>query len=555
MQVSIPTLVLVTMCAGCASSINVQRVESKPGPAGVPTGVPWNLAMTQYTVTITRQVTSCTGSLNGTVSVSAVAGKRLDEDQQYALSSSGVWATADITSTLAPDGTSMALNGHSEDQTAAVISNTVGFLAAIATGRAAAQGAQLRCADAVNKALSNIKGDGKASLKQKVDRGTRQVAQLTAKVTQLTTLYSAGGTKNTADRSALAKAMAELAQAQQFLTEDQALLTASLKVITDTQTVVWPSTARESFTDAALELDQSVAQSWVKWTNIPTGSDGRKLPDPPVPTDAFNVWLALYRDDGVHGWTTPTAAPQVGDVKIGVPVRLPRIGRLMACTGNPCERRIPRNWVADERHTQLITPDAAVLQFGQLYNVPITGGTFKSEGAVISLDANGVPTSIQVYEKAAAAAAATGVAQSTAPTLADLPAKIAAAKLARTQAALNQVKAENDLAAARAASTTAGETAAANAQLSYINARNSLATANANAQAAGDLGALAAQTALAQQQLALQEKQDALATAKASAAVAPAVDTLQASTTLVNAKATNINAQLALMKAEQAVAR
>lgn len=56
MQVSIPTLVLVTMCAGCASSINVQRVESKPGPAGVPTGVPWNLAMTQYTVTITRQV-------------------------------------------------------------------------------------------------------------------------------------------------------------------------------------------------------------------------------------------------------------------------------------------------------------------------------------------------------------------------------------------------------------------------------------------------------------------------------------------------------------------
>ena len=153
-------LLMVLACAGCASSIKVQQLDANT----VPTGVPWNLAMTQYTVTITRQVKSCQGSLNGTVSVSAVAGKRLDEDQQYVLLSSGVWATADITSSLASDGISTGLNAHSEDQTAAIIGNTVGFLSAITPLVALAGGPTMTCSSDVIKALSNLKGDGKLTL-------------------------------------------------------------------------------------------------------------------------------------------------------------------------------------------------------------------------------------------------------------------------------------------------------------------------------------------------------------------------------------------------------
>lgn len=543
-------VVIVISCAGCASSIHVQRLD--PKSTKVPTGVPWNLAMTQYTVTITRQVKSCAGFLNGTVSVSAVAGKRLDPDQQYVLSSNGVWATADITSSLAGDGTSTGLNAQSEDQTAKVISNTVGFLAAIATGTPAAAAAQMSCADDVSKALDNLNADATGvTLKKKVDKEMKDVAALTARVTQLTTLFQASQGKK-ADRAPLGEAMAALRKLQETMNEDQALLAASLKAIKDTQTVVWPPSAKAEENTTPFELDPGVAQSWIKWSGLAPGKDG-KLMVPTVPADAFKVWLALYRTDGAGGWMLPTSDPMTGDVKVGVPVRLPRIGRLLACTEKACDPVLSRSWAADDKHTQLIEPDAPVLQFGQLYNVPLTGGTFKSEGAAISLDANGVPTSIQVTEKVAAAAAATGAAQSVATTVIDLPAKIAAAKLAKSQAALNQLKADNDLAAAKAATPTAGETAAANAQTAYLNASSALSTATANAQAAGERGALAVQTALTQQQVALQQQQAALGGAKASAAIAPAIETLNSSTTLLNAKATNINAQLALTKAEQAM--
>ncbi|OXI78717.1 hypothetical protein CFB50_34020 [Burkholderia sp. AU33423] len=508
--------------------------------------------MTQYTVTIVRQVKNCQGALNGTVSVSAVPAKRLDEDQQYTLFSSGVWATSDITSTLTGDGTSTGLNAHSEDQTAAAIGSAVSFLSAISLPTRLERGASFTCSDDIEKAQANLKGDGKTTLKQRVDQETQDVARLTAKVTQLTTLFQSSQGKH-ADRTALTAAMTKLAKAQDILNTDQARLNASLKAITDTQIVVWPLSAKESLSTAPFELDQSVAQSWVKWSGLPKDPEGKELPPPPLNANGFKVWLALYRADGSGGWQIPETPPMVGNTDVGVPVRVPRLGRLLACSGKPCESKLTRNWGADETHSQLIAPDGPVLQFGQLYSVPVTGGIFKSEGAVIALDANGVPTSIQVTEKAAAAAVAAGVAQSAAATISDIPAKIAAAKLAKTQVAISQAKADNDLAAAKASASTAGETAAANAQLAYVNATNSLATANANAQAAGELGALAAQTALAQQQLALRQQQAALASAKANAAIAPAVDALNANTTLVNAKATNINAQVALTKAEQAV--
>jgi hypothetical protein len=546
MKFLIPALIAVA-CAGCASSIQVQRLKPDPQTSEVPTGVPWNLAMTQFNVTITRQVTGCSGKLNGTASVTAVATKRLDEDQQYALSSKGVWATADITSTLATDGTSLTLNGHSEDQTGAVISNSIGFLTAVATSTPMlAAGVQMECSDAVNHALDNLKGDGKISLKKKVDQDNKLVASLTAKVAQLTTIYTA--TKAASDRVALARAMVLLDDAQRAQIDDQALLAASLKVLTDTQTFAWPSNAKESFTSTPFELDQGVAQSWVQWKGLPGGAK-----TPPVPADAFKVWLGLYRADGAGGWALPSKAPTIGDITVGVPVRLPRVGRLLACTGQACAPTLGRNWVADDTHTQLITPDPSVLQFGQLYNVPVTGGTFKSEGAVIALDANGIPTSIQIYEKVAAAAAATASAQSVATSISELPGKIAAAKMAKIQAELSQVKAANDLAAAQAASSTAGETAAVNAKLNYINAQNSVIQAQANAQSAGEVAEVTAQLALVQQHLALQDKQNALGTSRANASVASAIDTLTANTTLLNAKATNINAQVTLSKAESAL--
>lgn len=112
------------LLAGCSTGITVTHLtDDKPVR-----GNPWNLAMTQFNVTITRHVVSCKGALKGSVEVIATASAVLDEEQRYVLESNGWWATSDITSTLAANGTSLGLNASSTDATPAIIANVVGTI-------------------------------------------------------------------------------------------------------------------------------------------------------------------------------------------------------------------------------------------------------------------------------------------------------------------------------------------------------------------------------------------------------------------------------------------
>ncbi|WP_440964026.1 hypothetical protein ACL58G_29440 [Massilia sp. GER05] len=359
------SLGIAVACAGCASGIQVARLT----PGQTATGVPWNLAMTQYTVTITRQLRHCGNSLSGTVTVSAVTGKKIDDDQRYVLFSNGVRATADITSTLATDGTSTGLNAHSEDQTATIISNTVGVLAAVATAGAAAGGPlHFACSADVDKALGELYPVAGRPLKDVVDQETRDVALATAKVTQLTTLYQAEsgqkaeiaapapaapsaaahgarpkkGLPPPDPSTSLRVAVADLLKKQDKLNTDQATLNAALKVVTATQTVIWPASAATTTTASSFTLDQGVASSWVEWNDKQIHR---------VPTKDFDVHLALYQSDGAGGWRLPAAAPSTGDVAVGVPVRVPRPGRLLACTLGPCKPSLAADWVPDDTQT------------------------------------------------------------------------------------------------------------------------------------------------------------------------------------------------------------
>ena len=97
------SVALILCCTGCATGIRVVHLGSSDLP---PPGVPWNLAMTQFNVAITRHVTGCVGELKGTVEVTITPTKVLDDEQRYALYADGWWATSDITSNLAADGTS-----------------------------------------------------------------------------------------------------------------------------------------------------------------------------------------------------------------------------------------------------------------------------------------------------------------------------------------------------------------------------------------------------------------------------------------------------------------
>jgi hypothetical protein len=539
-------LALALGCAGCGSGIDITHASWSDKPL---TGVPWNLAMTQFKLTITRQIDECDGTIKGSVVVAAPANKVLDEQQKYLLDSTGLWATSDITSTLGADGTSTGLNAQSQDATGQVIANVVSLAAEGATfagGMARPLGARIvapprfTCSTDVEAAFKDMKPPGKPSLQKQVTADTAALSAATVKVTLLTSQAS----KDRSYNRLLAKALGEQAAAQAVLTKDQNRLTNDMNAVTDIQTVNWPQLANQFRTDVPFTLSNAAVNKWIKFPVPPPGSQPPQLSgnDEVI----FNVSLALYRamDDG--SWASPPA-PAVGDISVGIPVRVPRLGRLLVCTG-ACEGNavfpptLPSGWVALDSHTR--ATDQPVLQLGQMYNVRVRGGMFKSEGAMIALDpTTGQPTSIEVSEKAAAVAVATGAASGAATTVAGVPGAIAAIQLARAQTLSAQITARNAQIAYQAALPTAATTAEAQGQTALLNAQTALASAQANAQNAGPAAALAAQTSLL-------TAQNTLTGLQANAQNTNQVDALGAQTTLLNAQAAQINAQVALTGAQ-----
>ena len=531
--------VAVSLLSACASGIVVTRLGANEPTA---TGNPWNLGMTQFKITITRHIVECGKVIKGGVEILASPTMVLDEQQRYALVSNGWWATSDITSNLAPTGISTGLNASSTDATATALSSAIGAVAQVAIGLAAGAAPDPAavnvkppplCQPEVAKAVSELypeKSDPpKIGLKQVVDRDIAALASATAKITLLTSQSAVDSTL----KKQLAASMGEQAKLQERLNASQALLTSYLNLTTETQVVSWPKSAGEFRRDSAYNVDDLTLDKWT------TG-----FADRPAARGKFAIYLALYRQNSVDGsWSEPPL-PAVSDVKIGVPVRLARVGRLLACVGAKCPPALAEVQAKDTARA-LIGNDFVVLQLGQLYNVPLTGGTFKAETAVVAMDANGLPTSIQVSEKAAAGAVLAGAAKDAATQFAALPAQLRAAELAKTTAQTSQLTANAALSAAEANAAAQGETSTLAAQLALVNARNALEQAKANA-------GLPLQTAAVSAQAALLSAQTALATAQANASISDRTSVIGAQTTLINAQTAQINAAAALAKAQLA---
>lgn len=537
--------------SGCASSIKVTKLDPNGPP---PKGSPWNLPMTQYTLTITRQVQSCDRTMNVRVSVAVAQKKAVDPSMRYSLSSSGFWATSDITTGLGPDAVSTGLNAQSADQKGAVITGLVTTAAEIAKAFAAPDPSTpyFQCTDAVDAARlklapKQIKGTPKVlSLTDIVDADNEAVVAATNLVTQLTTAVKADASK----KQSLVSANNDLTKKTAMLNADQANLTTTLKVVQDVQTVVWPPRGNVFKSDHAFQMDEEDAQKWVNWyVDTPSRRTSVSGTKPKLDVNQFDVSLALYRPSGDNGEWTSKPPPASPDIDVGVPVRVAGLARLMVCTSTPCGENLKPNQKLAKNESLPVKPDGRVLQAGQMYVVPMTGGTFKSEMAAITIDGDGNPTSIEIAEKTAVAAAAVGQVASTTAQVAAIPGQVAAARLAKTQADTAQINADIALTQARANSSTAAATAADTAQSAYAAAQANLATSQANALSAGPTG-----------QLALINAQNNLAVAQALAAAnahAPdeqgQIAALNQQTTLLTAQTNNLKAQAALIDANEAL--
>jgi hypothetical protein len=534
-------LLLGAGCTGC-SGIDVKKASDNPG---LRKGVPWNLPMTQFTLTITRHITSCSPDVYGTVEAVVSSSLAPDPDQQYLLTSNGWFATSDISSSLTAAGYSSSLNAQSADATATVIANVIGMAAQIAVGAAA--GAPDRappplakdlCSNDVSKAISVLYPPGNKKLQEVVDDDSATLAKATAKVALLTA-------QNAADKRLkgdLVKALSEQDAAQQMLTEDQKKLADNLKITTDTQVVTWPTKGGEFRRPGELTLPDSV---WNKWTKKSAASAYQRN---------FDVDLAIYIPDATSSkWIIPSAAPSAGiKAENGVPVRVAQPAHLLICAASAKTAQVPA--VECPKSIDPLSPladgitvaDVRVLQLGTVYLLPVSGGAFRSEAVTVSLDANGNPATLETSEKVAAAAALSGSLKDSATQLAALPASVRAAELAKTQAETNQINANVALSSAQLTASTQGQTNVATATAALVNAQNSLATAKQNAGLSAlqqESGALSAQTAVL-------NAQAALANAQQNATVVDQTGALSAQTALINAQTTLINAEAARAKAQ-----
>jgi hypothetical protein len=551
------TLAIATLCAGC-SGVNITRVTSADQTL---TGVPWNLAMTQFTISITRQVTGCKGGLTGTTTTSAVPKKAPDPQQKYMLDSTGIWATSDLAATMAADGTSTGLNAASTDQTAQAIGTVLSVAAQVApvalalgplpapapapgAAPAAAPGAAARpeaipCSDKVAATLRDMNPNGKQSLKKQVAADTQRLALANDEVTLLT----AQAQNSPAYKPALARALGKQAQAQAILNKGQNRFNDDMKVISEVISVTWPFRADEFRTKTPFVLS---SETWRKWIKIPSGTADADVPD----KSSFDLYLAIYRASGDGGWVTPLD-PAMGDTSVGVPARFASPGRLLACSPKAiaghkdcAPENLDPGWVAPDDRVQ--TADQAMLQLGPVINVRAHGGFLKSESAAIGLDASGQPTTIEVKENASAALTAATALQGVSTAVAAIPNAISAIKLQRAQALSAQLTAQIAQIQYQASLPTASATAQAQAQTAYAQAQIALATAQANLQYATPQMA-------AQAQAAMITALNSLNALQANASDLPQVNAIQDQTTLVTAQAAQLNAQAALATAQAAL--
>jgi hypothetical protein len=524
------------LSTGCAG-ITVTKAPSLDTGSSMQ-GAPWNLAMTRFTVTISRHIIKCGPSIDVKVETMASANAVLDTEQRYLLTSNGWFATSDIKSTLAPTGYATGLNTTSMNAASTIVGNVVGTAAQVAitlasAGVSAPEGKAIEfCTPDLKTAVDTLYPVGGTPLKKQLDKSNAELAVLSANVAMLHAQASVDKDNKTI-KAALLQAIADQRVATDDLRKKQTEFAEAIKASSNIQTVTWPTNASEFRRDTPFSVDDAVLKQWIS-----RGVDG------PNAKMKMDVYLALYSQPAAGGWSAPKINTKP-NLSLGVPVRMPRAAKLVMCSVDPCPPAFPDGAFLTDKQT---AADFMVLQTGPIYSIPVAGGAFRAETAKIDMDPNGVPTNLQTAQTAAGAAALSGTVKEAATTLAALPASVRAAELARTKAEKDQIDASIALQTAQQTAGLQGQTAMITAQNNLIAAQNAHSTALHNAA----LQPIQQETGTYNAHAQAYQAQAALAIAQANAGVVDQTSVLAAQASLITAETTLLNAAAALVKAQAA---
>lgn len=417
------------LLAGCATELAVRPHSGQDYSAGIPLVLPF----TQYTVTQTWRLTSCTEADPVALKVEAVAGEAEDDNHRYLIDPTSLERALTVSKFDAiyfEDSMMLkSINAEAEDRTAAFIANvakTVATLAPLAMGvplgpltrslpGAKTPAPQYLCKDEAAKAVLRA-----GQLKAELDGVNSLVAEATDEVLRLAAAAAQMGSAIDPDTSArYGEAIKKLDELTQTQAKSAAQLGEALRPITFQLIRRWPEDSA-GFESQAAKIDEDVLARWFK--------AGPPYPPPPV----YLKLERLGRPQSTSGGLFQAAAAQLSDPLNGIPFRSPRPGRLIACD-KPC---------ATKGAQQRPIAEGPVAQLGSVDILPVRTKAFGSAAMSAEFRRNGSLASAGYAQRTApleqASAAIAGAAGEIVPLIDPTQ------RLARETAYLNALKARRD---------------------------------------------------------------------------------------------------------------
>lgn len=348
---------MALMLGGCAT----QRLEIRDFKSGS-TGSPYQLSFTQFAVKSKWRLTGCR-PLSIAVEATAVSSLKPDPTARYLLDSSSLegWLnTVDFSTAYDENGNFKSLNVTIEDKTAETFAGVVkGVTQLVSVGSGLFAGGEGECGKLVLEAKTAEAGANAAATE--LERIRREALQVQADPTL--------SERERANRVARLRGALQLQEASTAIATKR--LEAAMKGVTFEEGFEWPENG--GVASASRELKPEVLALWAG-----------HLPTPPK----VGLALSLQRVDAQG--TGQTAGGL--DLTLGLPIRLPRAGRLVI-------ERLQDN----DRPAEVARADVQLVQSGDVLYVPVERRPLRSTTAQVSLHPNGQLASVGRGQKSAPA--------------------------------------------------------------------------------------------------------------------------------------------------------
>lgn len=406
------SMVVLLVLTGCSSKVAVTKVDPKDPKTHV--GIPHPLLYSRYDVTMNWQVKKCGKKLELLVKsefsdpISAVDGNQLYVIDPNSLS--GIFKTSKLSVGYSEMGAPMSLNAEIKDHTAEVLLNVasvglgVAKLAAVPIpGAPAAPAPGDVCTDEVVKALLDLVTQNETVFASTVvlESRTEELKAITEKITSL------GDNVDEQTKVALSEAVTKLSEAKTKLNTATKTHSKTLKGITHSKTIRWPSDSSKF--DGTHELPDYVLKRWTR--------AGVDYPD--VRSKA-TIHLSLKLVDSSGQVSKGSIDP-----KLGIPIRRGGDGIVSSCFGTDCKNK----WEMKSSRKDHIQ------QLGQVYYLPCTSRLFSSVSCSYTRHDNGRLKSIGSVRENASAETFTGA-------LDDIIGKATEARIALAEADRKQLEAD-----------------------------------------------------------------------------------------------------------------